>query len=424
MTIFSRLPTPELKVRIYMTNIRRSILKRLVKAQTPLLTETYLSQAILRTLRYERAEAGTFGAHAAGTLPPVFPASYNEVAKPKALYEDKLMLRAPLPVVQPIILKNTRLDPYSGAMHKKNVALVWQKELDQKHRFKREFGRSSLIKANNVVYFKSPAESYLTRGLCAVAPGATNWYHWLIEILPTIMLLQNLPKDYDHYPLLVPQEVLSGGTFREALDLFAGRRSVIGLDRDKNYRVGEMVIIPPPVSGPFNMHDHLWPEPEDYINNIGVMQQFRTQTLERLAVTDNEHSPKRLFFARAPGTRSYNQNDIVEVARARGFVIMRPEKLSFREQVQMMYNADFVAGPSGAAWANSIFMRPGTKSLIWSLKEYDGACFFSNLGHVAGCQTTYCFVDADVTIRNSYEAFSASYVLTPKEFSDHLDALL
>ncbi|UYP67453.1 glycosyltransferase family 61 protein [Thalassobacter stenotrophicus] len=281
-----------------------------------------------------------------------------------------------------------------------------------------------MSEAVGVTYFKVAKEVYLKKGVCFITPGAANWYHWLIEILPTIMLMQNLPTDYDDYPLLVPEEILSGSTFRETLDLFIGTRPVIALDRDTTYHVGEMVVIPLPASGPFNMHDHQWPVPQDYVNNIGVMQQFRTQTLESLGVTYDGNGPKRLFLARAPGARSYNQDDILEVARAKGFEIMHPERLSFREQVQIMHNADFVAGPTGAAWANSVFMRPGTQSLIWALKEYDCACFFANLGHVAGCQTTYCFVEADTPIKNTSEALSASYMLSPKVFSDHLDALL
>ena len=398
-------------------------MKRLVRANSPLLQDPRLSKAVLPALRYERAEAGALYDKAAYMLPPVFSASSNEVVKPKALDEDRLVLRAPLPEICPFVLKNMRFSPEYGILRTEDTVLFWPKELEQKHRFRQEIGHRSLLGVNDI-YFETKRESSVERGLLAAAQGATNWYHWLIEILPTIMLMQNLPTDYDHYPLLVPEEILARSPFRETLDLFIGTRPVIGLDRDTTYHVGEMVVIPPPVSGPFNMHDHQWPVPQDYVNNIGVMQQFRTQTLDRLGVTYDGNGLKRLFLARPPRARSYNQYDILEVARAKGFEIMHPERLSFREQVQIMYNADFVAGPTGAAWANSVFMRPGTQSLIWALKEYDGACFFANLGHVAGCQTTYCFVEADKPVKNTYEAFSASYALSPKAFSDHLDALL
>lgn len=407
-----------------MTNIRRSVLKRVAKAQKLLWNGSHLSIAVLRAFGYESAKAGVFYDHAAQTLPSVFPASYSEVAKPKRLHEDRLVLREPLPAIQPVLLKNTLFSPGCAMLRTETSALFWPKELERRHRFKRENGRSFVLEANGVCYFNTAKQISIKKGLCAIAPGAANWYHWLIEVLPTIMLMQNLPKAYDDYPLLVPEEVLSGDTFKDTLDLYIGTRPVIGLASDAQYCVGKMVIIPPPVSGPFNMHDHLWPVPEDYLSNIGVMQQFRTQTLDCLGVTYDGNGPKRVFLARPPGTRSYNQDDILKVAHAKGFEIVRAEHLSFREQVQMMHNADFVAAPSGAACANMVFMRPDTKSLIWALKEYDSACFFSNLGHVAGCQTTYCFVEADTPVKSTYEAFSASYVLSPKVFSDHLDALL
>ena len=406
-----------------MTDLRRSIMKRMVRSKGFLLQSPKLSRGLLHAFGYERTEAGAFCDHAANILPPVFPASYNEVAKPKSLDEDRLLLRAPLPEICPFVFKNMRISPDCGMLQAKDAFLFWPKELEQKHRFRREVGGRSVPGVNDV-YFEIKSRSRLEKGLFATAPGATNWYHWLIEILPTVMLMQNLPKAYDDYPLLVPEEILSGGVFRETLDLFIGTRPMIGLARDAKYYVGEMVVIPPPVFGPFNLHDHEWPVPEDYVNNIGVMQQFRMQTLDRLGVTYDGNGPKCVFLARPPGKRAYNQEDILEVARARGFEVMYPERLSFREQVQIMHNADFVAGPSGAAWANSLFMRPGTKSLVWVFREYDGACFFSNLGHVAGCQTTYCFVDADEPINSTYKAHEATYVLCPQVFADHLDVLL
>ena len=407
-----------------MTDLRRSVLKRLAKRKPFLPGQVSLSRWLVRYLGYEAVQAGAFQNYVTQTLDPIFPASLSEVAKPKRLYDERDVIVQPVSAIHPVVLESSRFSPDCAVLRISNTALLQPTEFEQRHRFKRENGRSCALKAHCVMYFRTGPETYISKAICAITTGGVNWYHWLIEVLPSIMLMQNLPAAYDDYPLLVPEEILAGTTFKDALDLYIGTRPVIGLARDAQYRVGEMVVIPPPVSGPFNMHDYQWPMPEDYVNNIGVMQQFRMQTLDRLGVTYDGNGLKRVFLARPPSTRSYNQDDILEVARAKGFEIVRPEKISFREQVQMMHNADFVAGPTGAACANTVFMRPGTKSLIWALKEYDGACFFSNLGHVAGCQTTYLFVEADIPVKSTYEAFRASYVLSPKVFSDHLDALL
>ncbi|APX14034.1 glycosyltransferase 61 family protein [Tateyamaria omphalii] len=103
---------------------------------------------------------------------------------------------------------------------------------------------------------------------------------------------------------------------------------------------------------------------------------------------------------------------------------MQMEKLSFREQVSLMHNADFVIGPTGAAFANTLFMRPGSQSLVWALREYAGGCFFSNMAHVSGCEMTYCFVEADEPITSTFDAFGASYQLPVDVFCQHLDQLL
>lgn len=357
--------------------------------------------------------------HISKTLGPVFGPATSQVAKPQRPGEDQLIETKDLPPIHPYVFRNVKVRSDSSVLWTGNKATLPKYALDNKHRFTWENGRSCKYEFEGRLFFDNRDIDTLPKGICGFSQGAYNWYHWLIEILPTIMLANNLPREYDKHPLLVPEEILDGPTFRQALELFSGDRQIIPLKKNKQYEIKELIFIPPPVFGPFNMHDGYWPEPSDYVQNIDVMKQFRTSTLERLKIEYDGKGPSRVFMARPPKSRSYNQEEILEAALELGFHIMRPEELSFREQVHVLHNADYVIGPTGAAWANSLFMRPGTKSLIWALKEYDGGCFFSNLTLASQSQMNYCFVEANTKVSNTYEAFLASYELPVDVFRQH-----
>jgi capsular polysaccharide biosynthesis protein len=75
--------------------------------------------------------------------------------------------------------------------------------------------------------------------------------------------------------------------------------------------------------------------------------------------------PLHIFLSRRGHTRRafLNEDEIESVAAALGFTIMQPETLTFIEQAHLFRRAASVAGPEGAAFANMIFCRPGTKVL-------------------------------------------------------------
>jgi capsular polysaccharide biosynthesis protein len=74
-------------------------------------------------------------------------------------------------------------------------------------------------------------------------------------------------------------------------------------------------------------------------------------------------SPKRVLLCR--GMRNSrnirNRKEMIEALGNLGFAAIQPEKLSFDEQVMLFAGADVIVAEFGAAMANSVFCRPGTK---------------------------------------------------------------
>jgi len=74
-------------------------------------------------------------------------------------------------------------------------------------------------------------------------------------------------------------------------------------------------------------------------------------------------TPKRVLVCRslANSRNLVNRAAMIEALKALGFVAIQPEKLSFDEQALTFAGADIVVAEFGAAMANVMFCRPGTK---------------------------------------------------------------
>jgi capsular polysaccharide biosynthesis protein len=96
------------------------------------------------------------------------------------------------------------------------------------------------------------------------------------------------------------------------------------------------------------------------------------------------------------------------------------EKLSFREQVELMFGAKVIVGASGAAFSNILFCQKGARVLSWLLPQYKGFSSFSNLAQAVGADMRYIFSEPRQPIQNTQDAYGAKYHLDPLVFEDAL----
>jgi hypothetical protein len=260
---------------------------------------------------------------------------------------------------------------------------------------------------------QSPGDSY-EAGLSLFASGAYNWYHWLIEVLPAAFLSERLSPDLARVPLVIPAEIAELATFRESLELFRNGREVITLGPGTHH-FDRLILIDGPVREPMNMRPGKWPSLDDYAFNPTVLEAYRNAIRDRLGVTAGRHDD-RIFLARGHGRRAYNQDELLAIAERHGFRPVYPERLTFREQVETLTGAAFVIGPSGAAFANTLFCQPGTRLLSWLVPQYAGFCSYANIATVTGSELRYLFATPDRPIESSFDAFWAEYRIDPAEF--------
>lgn len=247
--------------------------------------------------------------------------------------------------------------------------------------------------------------------------GAFNWYHFIIECLPKAYLAQRLPSKFDSIPLLVPEECMNIASFSEAIRIFSGGRKLIGLGRKQSALIRNLYVFDEVSRGPFNMVSGEWPQVGDYSQHDTELECFIKEFRARILVQKNQIQPrKKIFLARPAKRRTYNQDELVNIARKYDVDPLYLEDFSLKEQAELFSSASHVIGPSGAAWVGMIFARHPIRGLSWLPAEYAEFSSYSSLAKLLRHRLDFILTRTMHPLKSTGEAYSASYSVHPHEF--------
>lgn len=247
------------------------------------------------------------------------------------------------------------------------------------------------------------------------APG--NWYHWITETLPRIWLATRLPEELGEVPLLVHRGFLDVPAMRETLALVWEDRPVHTV-HDFDWLHVERLIW---VDGMFSMNHHAI-YPDGLVDQASrfhpAMRDFRAHLLDRRR-DSVFRAPRRVFLDRGGFARTYNDLEVKAALASRGFVVVEAGALDFADQVALFRDAEVLAGPSGAAWANLLFATEGTKALYWVPWYFAGTQIWASLGALSGVDLH------EHTYQQPFGDFkSGSYNIDVPDLLDHIDRVL
>ena len=129
-------------------------------------------------------------------------------------------------------------------------------------------------------------------------------------------------------------------------------------------------------------------------------------------------TPPRVLICRglANSRNLVNRSEMVEALKRLGFAAIQPEKLSFDEQVLLFAQAEIVVCEFGAALANAMFCRPGTK-VIEIIAEGQHDPWSSHLGAMLELEHVVLFQ------RQSEEALATPRHVKDSQFAYAVDIL-
>jgi len=147
------------------------------------------------------------------------------------------------------------------------------------------------------------------------------------------------------------------------------------------------------------------------------MQRYRSRLRDSLGLKDGIEPDLRIFIDRQHDPeRSYNREEIIDIARSQGFRTILAERLSLREQAELFARAEVVVGANGAGWTNVIFSSPGARGLCWLVRDGLGGPWFRNLGLLSGVELSYLEVEP----RGVGNPLKVDYWVDPERFAEAL----
>jgi hypothetical protein len=190
--------------------------------------------------------------------------------------------------------------------------------------------------------FVLPARRKLTgRTAIAVTPEAPgNYYHWLIDLLPRVALLQLASQQFDR--LLLNG---SGADYEKAsLDaLKVPSHKIQYVNSGERFQIEEAII----------------PSMDHFAKAIAP---WKVERLRQLRESAPRGSSGRLYISRrrAGVRRIINESELEQILRAANFRMVELEQKSWPEQIGLFSAAEVILAPHGAALANIVFAEPGT----------------------------------------------------------------
>ena len=260
----------------------------------------------------------------------------------------------------------------------------------------------------------------IKRGIFLGGNGSFNYYHWLVEILPKLQFLPLLLPEFADYPLLISENVERISTFNETLNLFPTNREVVILKEDVSYVVDSLVYIDSPSNLPLNLragarfkpsYSHISSDSISYIRNAAMK---RSESL----MQEDDAGSKRIFLCRKEKRRRYNEDEVFECLAKFGFEKVYMGDLSFDEQLIVIRQAEWIVGPTGAAWTNLIFSQPGARCLCWMAEEFGDFSAFSTIAHVVGVDMQ--FISYKTGARSTNALYRENYELDVSKIEEWL----
>ncbi len=194
--------------------------------------------------------------------------------------------------------------------------------------------------------------SYPGRVAVVTTKGAECYYHWMLEVLPKLHLLQHQRYDKLYFPQLrfaFQKESL------QALHICSDQ--IIEADAHTMIEADDVLV-------PTRLEPQKW-----------MITYLRSLFLK----SDAPSGPKRIYISRSCASRRriLNEPALLPILAAHGFTTIYAEKLTVEQQAALFHSADVIIAPHGAAFTNIVFCRPGTRIIELMHPQHYVECYKS-----------------------------------------------
>ena len=175
-----------------------------------------------------------------------------------------------------------------------------------------------------------------------LVPSTPTYFHWLIEQMPGVLIAkQHHPQAHFLISNDAPAWMLPAC---EAMGLQAHRAPRTAVYADRYTTVTRQRMTPLPVE-------------------LSILR-------ESLPARLGPDWPRHIWISRGNSSKRFvNEADVEAMLHAKGFVTVMPETLDLQQQAEVFANAEVVVATSGSALSNIVWMSPGTRLVVLSVRS-------------------------------------------------------
>ncbi|MDO6467093.1 glycosyltransferase family 61 protein [Neptunomonas phycophila] len=202
-------------------------------------------------------------------------------------------------------------------------------------------------------------------GLYFLLGDNKNFYHWLINYAPRLLLYNKFSLDCT---LILSKE--RPAFVDDTLKILGFKGDILEVNNMDYVRV-ERLMVPNFFQNP--MHS---PTGLSFIRDKFISKIDNSKKADRkIYLSRNDGGYRRIIK---------NENEVVTVVKSFGYEVVYPSKLTMLEQVEIFNSCSKLISPHGAGLANLMFMQPGGEVIeLQNMNSYTKV--FWELGKLSGC---------------------------------------
>src|SRR5215213_3440718 len=232
----------------------------------------------------------------------------------------------------------------------------------------REFGKKSprvkmLEDQKDQVQLTESAQPrlHIKEGVLLSCGHDANYFHWLVECLPKLVLMDSL-EQFKDVPLLIPAGLHKN--LMAALERLNTHNRPLSYIEPGTSCAVERLIFPSALS---RIVDRYEGSPVFNVD-IVLSHKWLTKVSEclRSKINYDKKPWRKIFLTRRKGLRALgNREELEQLLLEHNFEVVELDGATLDFQIELFSQAAIVVAPTGAALTNMLFCRPGTKIIIF-----------------------------------------------------------